>query len=159
MAKPLSKPDLIDDVMQHLRRIVKALQVYSSSVETQFGVTGPQLWALWTIQQGGPLGLKDLAVAMHLHPSTVVGVVDRLEQRGLLRREPDPKDARRVRIRLTTTGRKLVKQAPHPAQGQLIHGLQAMSPAEVTRLQRALKRLVNVMEADGMEARFFFSDE
>ena len=145
--------------MCQLRRMVKALQTYSGEVEARFGLTGPQLWALWTLRQRGGSGLKELAAAMHLHPSTVVGVVRRLEAKGLLLRKPDPWDRRRVRITLTAAGRRTVEQAPHPAQGQLIHGLQAMPRAEVARLHASLARLVGVMEADRLEARFFFSDE
>lgn len=159
MTKPIPKTQLIEDVMRQLRRMVKALHAYSSEVEARFGLTGPQLWALWTIQQQGPAGLKDLAQAMHLHPSTVVGVVDRLESKRLLLRKPDPTDGRRVRIVITAAGRRMVAQAPHPAQGQLIHGLQAMRRDEVAQLHETLSRLVAVMEADGLEARFFFSDE
>lgn len=145
--------------MRQLRRMVKALQTYSSDVESRFGLTGPQLWALWTLQQQGPIGLKELAQAMHLHPSTVVGVVDRLEARQLVIRKPDPEDGRRVRIGLTSAGTRTVAQAPHPAQGQLIHGLQAMTRAEVAQLHTTLARLVEVMEAEDLDARFFFSDE
>lgn len=145
--------------MRQLRRMVKALQTYSSDVEARFGLTGPQLWALWTLQQQGSIGLKGLAQAMHLHPSTVVGVVDRLEAKRLVIRKPDPDDGRRVRIALTPTGSRTVGQAPHPAQGQLIHGLQAMTRAEVAQLHATLARLVGVMEAEDLEARFFFSDE
>lgn len=159
MPKPVPKAQLIEDVMRQLRRMVKALQTYSSEVEARFGLTGPQLWALWTIHQQGPSGLKELAQAMHLHPSTVVGVVDRLEAKKLLARSPDPLDGRRVRIALTAAGRRTVIQAPHPAQGQLIHGLQAMNRDEVAQLHGTLGRLVGVMEADDLEARFFFSDE
>lgn len=159
MPKPAPKAQLIEDVMRQLRRMVKALQTYSSEVEARFGLTGPQLWALWSVQQQGPTGLKELAQAMHLHPSTVVGVVDRLEAKGLLLRKPDPVDGRRVRIALTAAGRRTVAQAPHPAQGQLIHGLQAMRRGEVAQLHETLSRLVAVMEAEDLEARFFFSEE
>lgn len=159
MPKPAPKTQLIEDVMRQLRRMVKALQTYSGEVEARFGLTGPQLWALWTLHQQGPTGLKELALAMHLHPSTVVGVVDRLEAKRLLVRKPDPLDGRRIRISLTPAGKRTVAQAPHPAQGQLIHGLQAMTRAEVAQLHGTLSRLVGVMEADHLEARFFFSDE
>lgn len=159
MPRPTTKTQLIEDVMRQLRRMVKALQAYSSDVEARFGLTGPQLWALWSLHQQGPIGLKDLAQAMHLHPSTVVGVVDRLEAKGLLARKPDPLDGRRIRILLTPAGARTVAQAPHPAQGQLIHGLQAMTRAEVAQLHGTLDRLVGVMEAERLEAQFFFSEE
>ena len=145
--------------MQNLRRIVRALQEYSSSVERQFGLTGPQLWALWELNRGGALSLKDLAARMHLDPSTVTGVVDRLQRKGLMARDPDPEDRRRVVLGLTDAGRATLKSAPHPAQGRLLHALHGMTPAEVARLNGTLRRLVKVMEADRLEVKFFFAEE
>lgn len=145
--------------MQNLRRVVKALQEYSSSVEKQFGITGPQLWALWELNRRGPMSLKALAERMHLDPSTVTGVVDRLQKKGLVSREADPADRRRVVLDLTPGGAMTVKSAPHPAQGQLIHALSVMDAGQVEQLNRTLQLMASVMEADKLEVRFFFSDE
>ena len=49
--------------------------------------------------------------------------------------------------------------APTPAQGRLLHGLQAMTRVDVREIRRAVDRLVQVMEAEDTTARFFFSDE
>jgi hypothetical protein len=48
--------------------------------------------------------------------------------------------------------------APEPAQGRLLHGLRAMSRGEVSQIRRAVERLVQVMEAEGTTARFFFTE-
>lgn len=154
-----SQPQVVDEVMQNLRRIVKALQEYSSSVEKQFGLTGPQLWALWELNRRGPMSLKALAERMHLDPSTVTGVVDRLQRKGLVSREADPADRRRVVLDLTPEGVTTVKSAPHPAQGQLVHALSAMDSGQVAQLNRTLQLLASVMEADKLDVRFFFSEE
>lgn len=148
----------IEAVMQNLRRMVKALQIYAASVEREYGITGPQLWALWELGRSGPLNLKELAGRMYLGGSTVVGVLDRLEARGLAERLQDPGDRRRVSIRLTAAGAKLLATAPHPAHGQLLHALQGMSATLVGELREATDRLVHAMEADDLEARFFFSE-
>ncbi len=151
-------PDpLVEATMNHLRRIVRALELYSKEVEARFGLTGPQLWALWELGQGGPMALKALAARMHLHPSTVVGVVDRLAEKGLAFRSEDPEDRRRVRLGLTPKGRATLRRAPHPAQGRLIHGLQALEPRKRKALHAALGTLVKVMEAEDLDARFFFA--
>ena len=154
-----AQPQVVDEVMQNLRRIVKALQEYSSSVEKQFGLTGPQLWALWELNRRGPMSLKALAERMHLDPSTVTGVVDRLHRKNLVSREADPEDRRRVVLDLTKEGRTTVKSAPHPAQGQLLHALSVMEASQVEQLNRTLQLLASVMEADKLEVRFFFSEE
>ena len=95
---------------------------------------------------------------MYLGGSTVVGVLDRLEARGLAERLPDPDDRRRLSIRLTPDGAKLLATAPHPAHGQLLHALQDMSGARVGGLKEATDILVHAMEADDLEAQFFFAE-
>ncbi|HJV89402.1 MAG TPA: MarR family transcriptional regulator [Holophagaceae bacterium] len=143
--------------MNHLRRIVRALEVYSKEVEARFGLTGPQLWGLWELGQGGPMALKDLAARMQLHPSTVVGVVDRLADKDLVVRRVDPEDRRRVSLTLTTQGKATLRKAPHPAQGRLVHGLKGLSPRQRAAIHKALATLVKLMEAEDLEARFFFA--
>jgi len=145
--------------MQHLRRIFKAVESYSRTVETRFGITGPQLWALWELGRKAPLSLKDLAASMHLSPSTVVGVIDRLIAKELVLREPDQADRRRVCLSLSPRGLALIRQAPNPAQDQLIKGLKSLSPAQLKTLNQSLETLVKTMDADQIEAPFFFSEE
>lgn len=155
----MDKAGNIERIFQDLRRMVHALELYSRDVNARFGLTAPQLWALWELDRQGPMALGVLALALQLHPSTVVGVVDRLEDKALARRETDPSDARRILIRLTPKGRALLKRTPHPAQGRLLHGLQGMSDRQVAELRRAVATLVRVMEARDVEARFFFSHD
>lgn len=147
-----------EEVMQSLRRVVKALHEYSTSVEKQFGLTGPQLWALWELNRAGTLSLKALSARMHLDPSTVTGVVDRLHKRGLLVRATDPGDRRRVVLSLTAEGTLLLKGAPHPVQGRLLYALHGMELEEVEQLNQTLKHLASVMEVGSDEVRFFFAE-
>jgi DNA-binding MarR family transcriptional regulator len=149
---------LILECMQSLRQIVRALEEYSRSVEKRFGLTGPQLWALWELGQDGPLALKDLAERMKLDASTVVGVVDRLVAKDLAVRNPDPQDRRRVSLAPTDRGWKILAAAPHPAQGHLLAGLENLDSETVVSLHQALTTLVEVMGARSVEAPFFFAE-
>ena len=150
---------LIQDCMQSLRRIVKALENYSQSVEKRFELTGPQLWALWELGRSGPSALKDLAERMKLDSSTVVGVVDRLVVKGLVVRNPDAMDRRRISLAPTAKGQEILAAAPHPAQGHLLVGLEQMDIKRVASLHESLDTLVEVLEAQHLEVPFFFADE
>lgn len=143
----------------NLRRLFKVVERYSRDVETQFGLTGPQLWALSELGRSAPLALKDLAARMHLTPSTGVGVIDRLLAKGLVTREQDPADRRRVRLSLSPERKALLATAPRPAQGQLIDGLNQRGPQRLQALAESLDRLVELTDAKQVEARFFFSEE
>ena len=155
----VTQRQLIQECMQNLRRIVKAVEDYSLGVEKRFELTGPQLWALWELGRSGPSALKDLAERMKLDPSTVVGVVDRLVVKDLVVRNPDPLDRRRISLAPTVKGQEILAAAPHPAQGHLLVGLEQMAPDKVRNLHEALGTLVAVLEAENLEVPFFFSKE
>jgi len=154
-----SKHQLIQECMQSLRRIVKALETYSQGVEKRFDLTGPQLWALWELGRSGPLALKDLAEKMKLDSSTLVGVVDRLVAKGLVVRNPDATDRRRISLVPTSKGQEILVAAPHPAQGHLLVGLERMDREKVEILHESLHTLVAVLEAEKLDVPFFFARE
>ena len=146
-------------IVQGLRRIVKALHTYSREVDRQFGLTGPQLWALKTLLREGPLSTGQLAEALAVHQSSISLLLVRLEKRGMVRRVRDGRDRRVTRVELSPKGANLAGRAPEAAQGRLLHGLDAMSNAEVQKLRRAVDRLVQAMEATDVTAPFFFVDD
>lgn len=145
-------------IVQGLRRIVKALHSYSQDVYRTYGLTAPQLWAMKTLQREGTMAAGQLALALAVHQSSLSILVDRLEKRGLVQRVRSQRDRRFVQIALTKRGAALSAMAPEPAQGRLLHGLRTMSRAEVKSIRRAVDRLVEVMEAGDTQARFFFSE-
>ena len=145
--------------MQGLRRIVKALQTYSQEVRSGYGLTGPQLWAMKTLQRNGRMPVGRLADALVVNQSSVSTLVDRLVRRGLVRRIRGQTDRRFVEIALTPRGRTLVTDAPEAAQGRLLHALEGMGAPGVRRIRRAVDELVKAMEAADVKVRFFFSDE
>lgn len=149
----------ISNTVQGLRRIFKAVQDYSQDVSHRFGITGPQLWALKTISQTDGLSLSELSKKMYLHPSTVTGVVDRLENKGFVVRERTSPDRRVIRLRLTAEGHNLMKNAPSSTQGKLIHGLRKLKKTELEAICKAVQKLVEIAEAENVEATFFFHDE
>lgn len=146
-------------IVQGLRRIVKALQAYSQDVRSGYGLTGPQLWALKTLQRNGRMPVGRLADALVVNQSSVSTLVDRLARRGFVRRIRGRTDRRFVEVALTPRGRALAADAPDAAQGRLLHALEAMSAPGVRRIRRAVDELVQAMEAMDVNARFFFSDE
>ena len=159
MPKQASRDLAISETMQALRRIIKALQDYSQDISNQFGITGPQLWALKTIFQHGDLSLSELSKRMYLHPSTMTGVVDRLEKKGFVVRKRDEGDRRVIKLQLTPQGAHLIKKAPNPIQGKMIYGLRRLKRHELDSIFRAVQKLTEIMEAQHMKVKFFFDQE
>ncbi|MEO8139494.1 MAG: MarR family transcriptional regulator [Gemmatimonadota bacterium] len=158
-AAALSLPDEAVDIVAGLRRIVRAIELYSQEVYKSFGLTGPQLWALKTLSRRGALAITDLAHALAVQPSTLSVLVDRLEKRGFVKRIRPREDRRFVEIGLTAQGAALAARAPEPAQGRLLHGLRGLSVRELRAIRSSVDRLVGMMEASDLEARFFYSDD
>lgn len=159
MTAKATKKEAIGEIMQYLRRIFKALQEYSEQVLKEFGVTGPQIWALRTIYKEGSLSMGELSDKMYLHMSTVSGIIDRLETKGYVERYRDRLDRRIVRISLTETGKRLVQRAPAATQGRLLYGLESLSRKEVLTIRSSFEKVVKLMEIQNIKATFFFSEE
>jgi DNA-binding MarR family transcriptional regulator len=159
MPNQISRGVAIVETMQSLRRIFKALQNYSHEVSNEYGITGPQLWVLKTVFKNGGLPLGELSQKMYLHPSTVTGVVDRLEKKGYVSRDRDPEDRRVVMVQLTPKGKRLAKRAPNPVQGKMIHGLRQLRKEKLEFIHESVQTLMEIMEAQNLKVTFFFDQE
>lgn len=89
---------------------------------------------------------------MHLSASTLVGVLDRLEAKGLVTRTRDHVDRRRIHVEATTLGEHRERHAPEPLQGHLERQLEELSEREQTSIAQVLEHLVVLMEAQHIEA-------
>jgi len=154
-----TRDQLVAEAIQDLRRVVKAIEDYSRKVEHRFGLTGPQVWTLWEMGLGGPQSLKDLAARMGMDPSTLVGVIDRLQVKSLVVRSKDSEDRRQISLFPSDQGWDLLAEAPHPSQGYLLHGLRRMDTRDIRNLHRSLKMLVEILEAGQLDPPFFFQED
>jgi DNA-binding MarR family transcriptional regulator len=132
-----------------LSRILKAMDDYSKHTQAAYGVSGPQLWALWELRSSQGLPVSQLARRMHLHPSTVSGIGDRLEAKGLARRVRDAPDHRVVRLEITDAGLDLLERAPGPAMHRVLRALEAMPESLLGAVASGLTRLAEAMEGEG----------
>lgn len=139
-------------IMQSLRRIIRAIETHSQTLNQQHQVTGPQLACLLAVSAQGALTTTKLAQTVFLSPSTVVGIVDRLEEKGLVHRERGRADRRQVLITLTETGVLLAKSAPSPLQQTLAAGLKQLPELEQVSITLALEKVVELMNARGIDA-------
>ena len=91
---------------------------------------------------GGRLGLSDLAAQIVLSPSGLSKLLDRMEASELIRREPDPRDARSIFARITPRGRSLVRKArrSHHVWVQRAFG-DVLDDRDVADLTRIMERL------------------
>lgn len=138
----------IPEVIDNLRRIFQAINEFSKNAERTTGVTGPQLWAMKLLASAAPMRVSDLARRMYLHPATVVGILDRLEAKGLVTRTRSREDRRAVDIELTVLGKDVVAGAPEVAQVMLVKGLEALSPEQFSRVAEGMEQMVRILGAE-----------
>jgi DNA-binding MarR family transcriptional regulator len=139
-------------VFQSLRRIIRAIDLHSRRLVAQHNVTAPQLVCLLSVKEHAPVTPSAIAHHVHLSPSTVIGVLDRLEGKGLVRRERDRVDRRRVQVFLTEAGKAVAESAPSPLQDTLARGMEQLPEAEQATLAGSLERIVELMEVRDVEA-------
>jgi DNA-binding MarR family transcriptional regulator len=153
------KTDTVAEIIDNIRRVFQVVNEHSKQAERKTGLTGPQLWAIKTISQGAPIMVSEIAMRMHLHPATVVGILDRLETRGLVRRIRSQEDRRVVRVELTGPGEDLVKKAPEVAQGLLVSGLEQLKTKNLKTIAASLDQLVEILGAQRIPPKLILSPE
>lgn len=95
------------DFMRLLWAVDHSLQSASKRMEAVYGVTGPQRLVVRIVGRFPGIAAGRVAEILHVHPSTLTGILKRLEARGILQRRSDPRDARRALFGLTAKGKKL----------------------------------------------------
>jgi len=96
---------------------------------------------------------------MYLHPATVVGIINRLESLGLVKRNRISDDRRIVHVELTPEGSKIPRQSPEVAQGLLVSGLEPLSLNRLKEISGGLEELVRILGAQEMPPQLILSPE
>jgi len=140
-------------ILRSLRRVIRAVDKYSRKLNTELGLTTPQLLCLDFLSKSpGPVTLKTLAESVNLGASTVNGIVDRLEAKQYLRRHRSERDRRLVFLESTQAGRGVVDTAPSLLQDRFSRAFTTLPEAEQKTITEALERVVKLMEADSIDA-------
>jgi len=109
---------------------------------------GPaRLSALSVLVFAGPRTLKELAAAEQVRPPTMSRIVAGLARSRLVEIDEDLDDARRMRIRATVKGEKLLQQGRARRIAYLASHLKHLTPDEVSRLGQAVDILAYALES------------
>jgi DNA-binding MarR family transcriptional regulator len=145
-------------ILDAVRRIVRTLHESSRAAEKTLGLSGAQLFVLQKLADAPGLSLNALAGETHTHQSSVSTVVSRLVERGLVLRAPAAEDARRLELRVSAEGRRLVARAPDAAQARLIHAIEELPAARRRALAQSLLDLTDTMDLDRRAPAMFFDN-
>jgi DNA-binding MarR family transcriptional regulator len=131
-----------------LRRIVHALETNARSMARASNLTQAQLLVLLEIAQYGQEMPRDIARALGVGQATITLQIDKLEARGLVRRERRLADRRAIWVILTDAGRALLEQIPDPLHQRFTERFQTLAPWEQTLILSVTQRLGSLFDAE-----------
>ncbi|KTD23877.1 transcriptional regulator, MarR family [Legionella lansingensis] len=129
-----------------LRKIMQHMDFHSRRLNKTYGLTIPQIICLYEIYENGAITISSLSKRVYLSMSTLVGIIDRLEEKTFVNRVRDSKDRRIIFIDITEKGREFVFASPYLLHNRLNENLQALSEEEQIVLANSVNLLVNLLK-------------
>ena len=151
--KTTFSPDKVKEVIFLIRKLTHGAELYTKELNKKYSITSAQLNCLLALYENGPLPPSQIARHMMVNSSTVTGVIDRLEQKRLVRRQRNSPDRRIINIQLTPDGKKMAEVAPPPIQQRVVDGLQQLSPNELNLIIRSLTKLTKMLDLQDLEVQ------
>lgn len=145
-------PDLVDQVLISLRRIIRAIELHSKNLVHEYGVTGPQAIVLKRIIHFGTISTGMLARDINLSQATVTSILDRLEKQKYIERSHSQDDKRKVLVQATPSAIEMFKNAPPLLQEEFIQTFSQLEQWEQTQILSSLQRLATMMDAKKINA-------
>lgn len=96
---------------------------------------------LMVLSEDGPVSMRTLAEALDVSQASATGIVDRMEQRGLVERQRDEDDRRVIRVALTDGGRQLIAGIASERRGHLAALLDGLTDEDLDGLLRGTRAL------------------
>jgi DNA-binding MarR family transcriptional regulator len=139
----------LPDVLQFMRllwAVVHGLERTSKRMTSEIGVTGPQRLVVRVVGLFPGISAGDLAGILHVHPSTLTGVLERLVRQRLILRVDHPGDRRRAVLRLTALGKRANKVKRGTVESAIAEALDGVSDRDRAAARRVLARLADHLE-------------
>jgi DNA-binding MarR family transcriptional regulator len=147
MKRPADLAGMAQDLELDLRAIRERIRQPLEAEIARGNLTGPQQSVLRVLLDSEGLSLKELSAQLGLAHSTVSGIVDRLQERGLVERQTDEIDRRLTRIAVTQAVRDFVRKTlPELTIHPLVEALRRADEAQRRAIVKGLKTLRNMLE-------------
>ena len=147
----LDNESVIRDIVQSIRRLVRAEYLDSQKMSKQYGLTGPQSLVMRLLINNGPLSSAELSRRMYVTPSNLTGIIDRLQKKELVERIRKEGDRRVALITLTESGEKLGQSIPDPIEKKFVNQLADLDPEHIQILAMAMNQILNLNDTKGVD--------
>jgi DNA-binding MarR family transcriptional regulator len=128
-------------LMRDLVRTYQAFYAYDEEHIRQLGLTVPQFDVICTLGNTSGLMMGQIAEKTLVTKGTLTGIIDRLESKGLVRREVPPENRRCFIVVLTSEGQEMFEEIFPAHIAYLKQRLNALSDEEMQQIETALQRL------------------
>jgi MarR family transcriptional regulator, lower aerobic nicotinate degradation pathway regulator len=132
---------LDDHVGVALRRAYQHAVANLTARIAPFDLSPLEFSVLVRLHDTGSWTQNSLGRSIFMEPANIGALVQRLAERGIVTREPDPHDRRAIRVSITATGIELLAAARPEADAANTHTLSVLEPAERAELMTLLRRL------------------
>jgi DNA-binding MarR family transcriptional regulator len=140
-----TKSAVVAGIIDDIRRIFYVLAEEARKTEHETGLTGTQFWVIKLLDEASSMNVTELARRMSLHPATMVGLLDRLETKGLIQRTRSDQDRRVVLVMITAQGLELVRNSSEVAQRLLVEGLEPLAENKVRKISFGVDQIVRIL--------------
>jgi DNA-binding MarR family transcriptional regulator len=127
--------------LARLRVSVGRLERHLAAAARDPRLTPTQAWILAAVVRHGSIGISELAVAEDVNPTMLSRVIGKLDDAGLIRRVPSPRDRRAALVEPTAAGRRLKQRMQERRNAALSEALASLSDDEDAALVAALPAL------------------
>lgn len=128
-------------VMRALVRAYQAFSAYDTAGYAQVDLTVPQADVIFTLGNTKGLCFKDIGEKTLITKGTLTGVIERLENKGLVRKTHAPEDRRHVIVTLTNKGRKVFEKEFPRQVAYLKRKFDVLNKEELREAEQLLSRL------------------
>ncbi|MFO0726009.1 MAG: MarR family transcriptional regulator [Myxococcota bacterium] len=133
------------DFLRRLWELNHAMERLSGSMERRIGVTAQQRLVLRCVGKYPGIPPGTLAMLLSVDPGTISATVGRLENKGLLERRSDPRDARRTALGLTERGRSLAEPTPGTVEGAVDKLIKRSRPEDLRVMGAVVSALTTLL--------------
>ncbi len=130
--------NLVDSVVGELHAMIGSLRCAGTGRMVKAGISMTHLHILWVLEHHGDLPMSRLAELLDVSLSNATGLVDRMEERGLVERIRVPDDRRVVIVRASAEGARQRDEIEALKQDRMRLILDRLSPDQLTRILGAI---------------------
>ncbi len=140
------REELIDEIFDCLYGLSNVADEQSQTIEKLTGLSKNQALAIKAVSRSPSVRVSELARSMHLNPATMVRILDRLEEQGLIMRTRSLEDRRVVEIALTDRAKEVEQNLLEITHDRIVDRLESTDDRDLVNMLVALHRLSSLLD-------------